>query len=51
MLGSVINDQINTVDNWPLGASLSFFLIVTVLIAAVASIRIVRVGVQAWARW
>ena len=50
MLGSVINDQINTVDNWPLGASLSFFLIVTVLIAAVASTRIVRVGVQAWAR-
>ena len=51
MLGSVINDQINTVDNWPLGASLSFFLIVTVLVTAVASTRVVRAGVQAWARW
>jgi spermidine/putrescine transport system permease protein len=51
LLGSVINDQINTVDDWPLGASLSFLLIAAVLATALVGTRCVRWGVQAWARW
>jgi spermidine/putrescine transport system permease protein len=51
LIGSVINDQINVVDNWPLAASLSFLLIGAVLVTALAGAGLVRLAVRGWARW
>jgi spermidine/putrescine transport system permease protein len=51
LIGSVINDQINVVDNWPLAASLSFLLIGAVLVTALVGAGLVRLGVRGWARW
>ncbi|HWE60454.1 MAG TPA: ABC transporter permease [Chloroflexota bacterium] len=50
LLGSVINDQINAVDNWPFAASLSFLLIAAVLLVALAATGVLRLGVRRWAR-
>jgi len=46
MLGSVINDQINVVDDWPLAASLSFVLIASVLILTAICTGVLRLGTR-----